>query len=115
MACPTVWSIGIAHPYEQGEICESIHITQGAIATSGRYERGDHIVSPHGFAIGCASATVVGPDAAVADAMATALLIKGQAGFRWIAQMSGYSAHIVEGDRTYSYGPAFPEKIASGQ
>ena len=103
----TKWSIGIAHPYQPGQICESVLITQGAVATSGRYERGDHIISPHGQAIGCSSATVVGPDCAVADAMATALLIKGKAGFEWIAQMPGYSAHIVEGQQTLSFGPAF--------
>lgn len=110
-----VWSIGITHPYSIGEICEAVHITQGAVATSGRYERGDHVVSPHGEAIGCASATVVGPDGAVADALATALLIKGQEGFSWIAQLPGYSAHIVEGNQTYSFGPAFDKKVASGQ
>lgn len=109
------WTIGIAHPYQPGSICESVRITQGAVATSGRYERGDHIVNPHGEAIGCSSATVVGPDCAVADAMATALLIKGQAGFKWIAQLPGYSAHIVEGDRTYSYGPAFEKLVTSVQ
>ena len=110
-----LWSIGISHPYQIGEICDSVHITQGTVATSGRYERGDHIVSPHGEAIGCASATVVGPDAAIADALATALLIKGQDGFTWIDQLPGYSAFIVEGDRTFSFGPAFTKKIASGQ
>lgn len=109
------WSIGIAHPYLKGEICESVSITQGAIATSGRYERGDHIVNPHGEAIGCSSATVVGPDCAVADAMATALLIKGQTGFNWIAQLPGYSAHIVEGNQMFSFGPAFEKQVASGQ
>lgn len=109
------WSIGIAHPYQLGQICESVRITQGAIATSGRYERGDHIVSPHGEAIGCSSATVVGPDCAVADAMATALLVKGKAGFEWIAQLPGYSAHIVEGDQTISFGPAFETIEASVQ
>lgn len=109
----TPWAIGIAHPYQQGDICQTVQISQGAIATSGRYERGEHIVSPHGEAIGCASATVVGPDCALADAMATALLIRGQAGFEWIANMPGYSAHIVEGDRTYSYGPAFESVLVN--
>ena len=49
------------------------------VATSGRYERGDHVIDPRTGrpATGLASVTVVGPDLAIADAYATAAVVLG--------------------------------------
>ena len=54
-------------------------VTDAAVATSGRYERGDHVLDPRtGLpATGLASVTVVGPDLAIADAYATAAVVLG--------------------------------------
>jgi thiamine biosynthesis lipoprotein len=53
--------------------------TPGAVATSGTYERGARLIDPHSGmpTTRAASATVVGPDLAMADALATALVIAG--------------------------------------
>ncbi len=55
-----------------------------AVATSGQYERGAHIVDPHTGAPprGLLSVTVVGPDLALADAYATAAFAMGADGPR---------------------------------
>jgi len=76
------WSIGIRHPEEAHTIVKVFDITDGAIATSGTYERGSHIKDPHTglIAIGARSATVYGPDGGVADALATALIVAGRDG-----------------------------------
>jgi len=76
------WSIGIRHPEEAHTIVKVFDITDGAIATSGTYERGAHIKDPHTglIAIGARSATVYGPDGGVADALATALIVAGRDG-----------------------------------
>jgi thiamine biosynthesis lipoprotein len=76
------WSIGIRHPEEAHTIVKVFDITDGAIATSGTYERGAHIKDPHTglIAIGARSATVYGPDGGVADALATALIVAGKDG-----------------------------------
>jgi len=101
----TPWVIGLQHPQQPGQIYGTVSINDGAVATSGLYERGDHIESATGIA--ATSATVVGSDCATADALATALLIKGKAGLRWIERMPHWSAQVVSGDSVVSVGPAF--------
>ena len=55
----------------------------GAVATSGTYERGNHLVNPFTqIATSTASATVTGPDLGLADALATALAVAGPSGLR---------------------------------
>jgi thiamine biosynthesis lipoprotein len=50
-------------------------------------------------AIGVASATVVGPDCAVADAYATAIVVLGvAAGMRWLATRVGYEGLAITDD-----------------
>jgi FAD:protein FMN transferase len=96
------WEIGIRHPWEQDKICWLLHGTDLAIATSGSYERGLHIVNPRtGQPEGALrSVTVVGRDLALADAYATAAVAMGQAGLRWLAQLQGYECAVVAEDGT---------------
>lgn len=103
----TPWTIGIQHPHLPGQISGSVELTDCAIATSGRYERGDHIVSPHGTPIVASSATVIGSDCATADALATALLIAGRAGFTWFERLPGWSGQLIIDDTVISHGPSF--------
>jgi thiamine biosynthesis lipoprotein len=76
------WSIGIRHPEDAQTIVKVFDIIDGAIATSGTYERGSHIKDPHTglIAIGARSATVYGPNGGIADALATALIVAGKDG-----------------------------------
>ena len=76
------WSIGIRHPEHADQIVKVYEIFSGAVATSGTYERGAHIKDPHTglIAIGARSATVIGPDGGLADALATALVVSGREG-----------------------------------
>ena len=73
-----------------------------AVATSGRYERGAHIVDPHTRRrpTGLLSVTVVGPDLATADAYATAAFAMGADGPAWLATVDGYDAMCVTAART---------------
>ena len=50
---------------------------------------------------------MVGPDGAMADALATALVVAGVDGARWFAALPGWSAYVVDGDQATSWGPAF--------
>ncbi len=38
------WKVGVRHPEQAGRLCTVLRLTDGAVATSARYERGDHIV-----------------------------------------------------------------------
>ena len=94
------WSIGIRHPEEAHTIVKVFEITDGAIATSGTYERGSHIKDPHTglIAIGARSATVYGPDGGLADALATALIVAGKDGAYLFQkpELSGYRCWVIE-------------------
>ena len=74
--------IGIADPFAPGRLAEVAYLS-GAIATSGTYERGDHLIDPHSgqAAARAASASVTGPDLGLADAFATAMAVAGEAGW----------------------------------
>ena len=41
------WRIGIRHPRQPEHVAAVVVLSSGAVATSGAYERGDHIIDPH--------------------------------------------------------------------
>jgi thiamine biosynthesis lipoprotein len=106
------WKIGVVNPDNRQEVLRIFEITDGAIATSGTYERGAHIVDPHTgtIAIGAMSATVLGPDGGLSDALATALMVAGEDGAGWFAQpeLAEYSAWVIDrhSGGAWGVGPA---------
>jgi FAD:protein FMN transferase len=92
--------IGIRSPDNAKDILKVFELHGGAIATSGTYERGAHIKDPHTglIAIGARSATVVGPDGGLADALATALIVAGRDGAIWFnrSELAQYSAWVID-------------------
>jgi thiamine biosynthesis lipoprotein len=104
------WRVGIQHPIEQDKIAAVVGADDLAIATSGAYARGTHIVDPHtGKAPeGVLSVTIVGPELATADAYATAAFAMGHAGPMWTAQLFGYEAMTILKDHTIVSTRWFP-------
>jgi len=100
--CGVPWRVGIRHPWEPDKLSWLLAITDGAVATSGTYERGEHVRNPRTGkpARGLRSVTVVGPDLALADAYATASLAMGEGGIAWLARRSadGYASAVVTDD-----------------
>ena len=99
------WRVGIRHPRRRRKVAAVISVSDAAVATSGTYERGAHIIDPVAGrpADGALSVTVVGPDLATADAYATAAFAMGRSGPRWTAGLDGHSAMtILRGDRVMS-------------
>ena len=94
------WRIGVVNPDNRAEVVETFEISDGAIATSGTYERGAHINDPYTglIAIGAKSATVVGPLGWLCDALATALVVAGEDGAKYFAQpeLEGYQVFVVD-------------------
>ena len=96
------WRIGIRHPRERGRLCAVLVLHDGAVATSGAYERGDHIRDPRTRRAprGVASVTVVGRDLGSADAFATAAFALGPDGPVFTAGLRGHEAlTVLDGDR----------------
>ena len=107
---PDGWRVGIQHPWERGLVAAVLEVVDRGVATSGRYERGDHVLDPRtGLpATSLASVTVVGPDLAIADAYATAAVVLGPgAGMRWLASCAGYEGMAITDSRAVLLTPGF--------
>ncbi len=106
------WRIGIHGPSDPHTVVLVLEPTDAAVATSGSYERGPHVIDPHTGrpSTALASATVVGPDLATADAYATALYAGGPAGLRWFAPAGGYHALTLDHQLTATYTDGLPER-----
>ena len=92
------WAVGIRHPDDPGALSWTVLPGDGAVSTSGTYERPAHIVDPRTgrSAAGARSATVVGPDARLAGILATALVVAGRDGARWFSGLDEWSAWVVD-------------------
>ena len=114
--------IGIRHPRKDGEVAISLPLEDEAISTSGDYERYfdedgiryHHILTPSTGvpARGVHSATVLGPDAVMTDALSTSVFVLGvEAGLTLIAGLDGYESIVIDaaGRVYYSDGLMPPE------
>src|SRR4051812_9644145 len=95
-----VWRVGIQHPLDRGLTAIAIGVSDIAVATSGAYERGAHVLDPRSGASpsGVLSVTVVGPDLGLADAYSTAAFALGTEGPRWTLGLDGYEALTILAD-----------------
>jgi FAD:protein FMN transferase len=95
----TAWRIGIRHPWRADGLAAIVTGVTAAIATSGFYERGQHLYNPPGKRLApVASATVTGPSLAMADAIATALAVGGDDVLPLVADLDGYECYLIRGD-----------------
>ncbi|MDA8201489.1 MAG: FAD:protein FMN transferase [Chloroflexi bacterium] len=97
---PIPWRVGIRHPGERDRLAAVLEVRDGAVATSGTYERGAHVVDPHTGrpATELVSLTVVGSSLTWADAFATAAFAMGRGGAEWLAAQEGYEAFAITSD-----------------
>lgn len=95
----TAWRVGIQHPWQRDKLAMVLTGSDVGVATSGRYERGDHIIDPDtGMpATDLMSVTVVAEDLALADGYATAALVMGADGPPWLAEL-GLAAATISND-----------------
>ncbi|MDF7816961.1 FAD:protein FMN transferase [Runella sp. MFBS21] len=108
------WTIGIADPNAKNEPFSCLNISNVAVATSGNYEkfvmidgkRYSHTIDPKtGLPVsGIKSVTIVCPNAEIADAMATPVMVMGvKVGIDLINQMQGIACIIIdEHDRVFT-------------
>ena len=101
------WTIGIANPDAAHLPFSYMNISDMAVATSGNYEkyividgkRYSHTIDPKtGLPVhGIKSVTIICPNAEIADAMATPVMIMGiQVGLDLINQMKGIACLIID-------------------
>jgi FAD:protein FMN transferase len=103
------WTIGIADPNAAHYPFSYLRITGMAVATSGNYEKYvmidgkkySHTIDPKtGLPVsGIKSVTIISPNAEIADAMATPVMIMGiKVGLDMVNQIKGLSCIIVDDD-----------------
>jgi thiamine biosynthesis lipoprotein len=104
------WRVGVRHPEHADKLCTVLQLTDGAVATSARYERGDHIIDGRtGLpATGLLSLTVVAPTLTEADSVATAAFAMGPEGVDWAASLDGCEVFAVDAERRVLRTPGFP-------
>jgi thiamine biosynthesis lipoprotein len=92
------WRVGIRHPVERDKVARIVLATDLAVATSGTYEKGAHIIDPHTHApaVELLSMTVVGPSILEADVLATATFAMGLRGLDFIERRTGYDAYAID-------------------
>ncbi|MDR6564063.1 MULTISPECIES: FAD:protein FMN transferase [unclassified Arcicella] len=101
------WTIGIADPNAQQHSFSALNISNVAVATSGNYEKFvvidgkkySHTIDPKtGLPVaGIKSVTILSPNAEIADAMATPVMVMGvKVGLNLINQMQGIACIIVD-------------------
>jgi thiamine biosynthesis lipoprotein len=103
------WTIGIADPDATHHPFSSLNITNMAVATSGNYEKYvvidgkkySHTIDPKtGLPVsGIKSVTIIAPNAELADALATPVMVMGiNAGLHLINQLPHISCIIIDDD-----------------
>jgi thiamine biosynthesis lipoprotein len=108
------WRVGVRHPRRPDRVATVLAIRDLAVATSGAYERGDHVIDPHTGRPpgGVLSMTVVGPSLTNADSYATAAFAMGRDGLRWIASLPGYAGCSITSDDRIAWTAAFGPLMA---
>jgi thiamine biosynthesis lipoprotein len=98
----TGWRVGIQHPWRRDRVAAVVDVSDLGVATSGRYERGNHIIDPRTNvpALGLMSVTVIASDLAIADGYATAALVLGPAGMAWLSELDDIAAMAIADDTT---------------
>ncbi|HZT96957.1 MAG TPA: FAD:protein FMN transferase [Chloroflexota bacterium] len=114
--CGSRWRIGIRHPIEHDKLAKVVVGNDLAIATSGEYERGRHIVDPRTGRPpdGVLSVTIAGPELGTADAYATAAFAMGTGAADWIGRLDSYDGMVILADQTVLLTPTFPDEAVFG-
>ncbi|HEX4723032.1 MAG TPA: FAD:protein FMN transferase [Pseudonocardiaceae bacterium] len=92
------WRVGVRHPERADRMCVVFRVRDGAVATSGAYERGPHILDgrtgrPAG---GLLCLTILADDLTTADATATAAFAQGTDGVAWAARQPGCLVFAID-------------------
>jgi FAD:protein FMN transferase len=105
------WRIGIQHPWQRDAVAAVVEVSEAGVATSGRYERGDHVIDPRTGepATTLMSVTVVAPELAVADGYATAGLVLGHDAMPWLTEELDLPAMVIDAAGTVHLNQAFAD------
>ncbi len=93
------WKWGIRNPFNVKENVKVLSLSNCGIATSGTYERGQHIYNPvekKAEITDIVSITVIGPNVYEADKYATPAFAMGKAGINFIESLKGFEGYMID-------------------
>ena len=116
-----LWNIGITNPFDTEKLVSVIPINNGAVTTSGSYEkfvvfndkRYSHIINPAtGYpSTGLCSVTVFGPSAEMANGFSTSLMVLGKKeGLNLIDKYPDYSCLMITDNKKIVKSKNFRKK-----
>ena len=120
------WEVAVRNPRQREQILAVLPVSNVCVVTSGDYERFfehegkryHHILDPRtGYpSQGCISATVTAPDAAFADALATALCVLGpKQGLELVESLPRVEAILVDLDGKVHVSKGLPRHAWNGK
>lgn len=105
------WQVGLQHPEEQSAVTDVLIVEDLAVATSGVYERGEHIVRDNEELL---SITAISSDITLADAYATAAFAMGRTGVTWLHGQRGFEVYAVTAEREVLRSPGLDRLLVRG-
>lgn len=108
------WKWGIRNPFNKKEIVKVLNLSNCGIATSGTYERGQHIYNPvtkSAEITDTVSITVIGPDVYEADRFATAAFAMGKAGIGFIESRPNLEGYMIDKNGIATFTSGFDKYI----
>ncbi len=105
------WSVGIRLPQQPDSVGAALHVNEAAVATSGAYERGDHIWGTGVAEAALLGATVVGPRLGTADALSTAIFADQGRSFEWLGRYPDYSIVLFTSEGEIKWSESLDGRI----
>lgn len=113
------WQLGIQHPQQSHQTIGTVVMSNGGLATSGIYQRGNHIFNPHLQQVTneLLSATVYGNDVVMADVLATTCVAMGsKKALNFMKHQNGYEALLIDANNKVFMTSSFiPPKMQIAQ
>jgi len=108
------WRVGIRHPIHPQDVVRVVVGFDLAVATSGTYQKGEHIWNRVVEAQPLLSFSVVGPDIVEADVFATAGFALGLAGLNLIESKAGFEAYAIDASLIARWTSGFDSRFDAG-
>ena len=104
------WNVGVRSPESPERMLAVLTVAEGAVATSGAYERGEHIRDARTgeAARELTSATVLAGDLTTADVLATTVFALGERGVAWALEHGADGVLAVAADGRLLGGGTLP-------
>lgn len=95
------WAVGIKNPFNVKENIKIVYLSGEGIATSGIYEKGNHIYNPRGkIKNSIVSVTIIGKNIYEADRFATPAFAMGIDGINFIDSLDGLEGYMIDKEGT---------------